>query len=395
LKKKARIGLVLSLVPSYSETFFRNKISVLRREGFDVILFAGGGRGKSEGIPRTVIGYDSDRKGLKKVLPLAVAFIRLMTSPLTALRLFLANREDGYGMGENAASLLLSAHILRHRVDWLHFGFASNAVRMENLAKVIGARMAVSVRGYDISIQPIKHPGCYERVWKRTDRLHYISEALYRLALADGLNPDVPAMKIEPAADATIPDRLPPPPRGEEGELRFLTVGRLTWKKGYNHVLKALSMLKSEGLRFTYGIIGEGEAQEEILYLRRMLGLENEVVLEGRKTHAETLASMNRCDVYLQYSVQEGFCNAALEAQLLGKACIVSDAEGLPENVIHGQTGWVVPGNEPLLLAQVVREVLAMHPDERERIGRNAAERVAAEFSLEAQGRKFIRFYTE
>jgi colanic acid/amylovoran biosynthesis glycosyltransferase len=160
-------------------------------------------------------------------------------------------------------------------------------------------------------------------------------------------------------------------------------------------VLQALSTLKSEGLRFTYTIVGEGEAYEEILYLRRMLGLTDVVVLEGRRSHADALELLNRCDVYLQYSIQEGFCNAALEAQMLGKICIVSDAEGLPENVIHGVTGWVVPRNEPALLAETVRRVIALPEAEREGIRRAAAERVKSGFSLEAQGRKFIRFYTE
>ncbi|MBK7870836.1 MAG: glycosyltransferase family 4 protein [Saprospiraceae bacterium] len=50
-----------------------------------------------------------------------------------------------------------------------------------------------------------------------------------------------------------------------------------------------------------------------------------------------------KADIYLQYSIQEGFCNAVLEAQAMGLLCIVSDAEGLPENILHGQTGWVVP----------------------------------------------------
>ena len=56
--------------------------------------------------------------------------------------------------------------------------------------------------------------------------------------------------------------------------------------------------------------------------------------------------------IYLQYSIQEGFCNAVLEAQALGLLTIVSDAEGLPENVIHGETGWVVPKRKPKFFAQ-------------------------------------------
>ncbi len=395
MKPRGRIGLVLSTVPAYSETFFRNKISVLQMEGFEVILFAGGGREQSGGMGRIVMGYDSEKKGLKKLLPLAMACLKLLASPLSAIRLFRMNQGDGYGRNENISSLLMSAHILGHRVDWLHFGFASNALMLENVAKVVGARMAVSIRGYDISILPLKNPGCYRRVWLRTDKLHYISDALHGLALADGLPASVPSMKIQPAVDLSAMDRLPAPMPVTDGGLRFMTIGRLTWKKGYGHMLYALSKLKSEGVRFTYQIVGQGEAYEELLYLRNMLGLSDEVVLEGRKSHADALALLNQCDVYLQYSIQEGFCNAVVEAQMLGKPCIVSDAEGLPENVIHGRTGWVVPRNEPLLLMEAIRKVLSMPSEEREAVCRSAAVRIRDEYSLEAQGRKFIKFYSE
>lgn len=393
-KPKKRIGLVLTMVPAYSETFFRNKISILEKAGYEVVVFASGGRDTSGRIRHIVTGYDTELPRYRKFLPFLLAVARLLVNAPAALRLHRMNREDGFDSKGNIASLIVSAHILGHKVDWLHFGFASNALMMENVAKVIGARMAVSIRGYDICILPLKNPGCYKRVWRRTEKLHYISDALYRLALADGLHASVTAEKIQPAADISALDRLPAPTQAKDGVIRFLTIGRLTWKKGYGHMLHALSKLKSDGVRFTYGIIGEGEDLEELLYLRRMLGLSDEVVLEGRKSHADTLALLSRCDVYLQYSIQEGYCNAVVEAQMMGKACIVSDAEGLPENVIHERTGWVVPRNEPSLLAEAIRKVLALPPGERDEVCRNASQRIRNDFSLEEQGRKFVKFYS-
>jgi colanic acid/amylovoran biosynthesis glycosyltransferase len=141
--------------------------------------------------------------------------------------------------------------------------------------------------------------------------------------------------------------------------------------------------------------VGEGEGLEEVLYMRRALGLEDEVVLEGRRSHDETLALVAGCDVYLQYSVQEGYCNAVVEAQLLGRPCIVSDAEGLPENVVDGVTGWVVPANDPGRLRAKVEEVLALPAEARDRIGRAASDRIAGSYSLDAQLAKYIRFYED
>ena len=75
------------------------------------------------------------------------------------------------------------------------------------------------------------------------------------------------------------------------------------------------------------------------------------------------------------------------------KLCIVSDAEGLPENVLHGETGWVVESFRPDLLHQCIREVLNTDPGELKRIGTAASERVKKQFSLEVQRENFIRFY--
>ena len=391
--KKQRIGLVLSMVPAYSETFFRNKVRVLENAGFKVILFAGGGKDAAGDFRHLRIGYDSQTSALRKILPAILAVIRLVISAPGTYRLYRLNRTDGFSLRKNLLSLLNAAHIVGYKLDWLHFGFASNGILLENLALVTGAKMAVSIRGFDIGIYPLKQPGCYRLLWQRIDKLHYISDDLYRLALADGLSSEKAAMKIEPAVDASIPDRLPKPRRIMTGKPKFLTIGRLHWKKGYPLMLHALSKLRSEGVDFTYQIIGAGDDLEQIVYLTRILGLEKQVVLTGRKSHQETLALLNECDIYLQFSIQEGFCNAVLEAQLLGRLCIVSNAEGLSENVLHEKTGWVVSRNEPLLLKDRILEVLNMPEVERESIRDAASRRIREQFSLEAQQRKFIGFY--
>ena len=103
--------------------------------------------------------------------------------------------------------------------------------------------------------------------------------------------------------------------------------------------------------------------------------------------------AMEEADIYLQYSIQEGFCNAALEAQAMGLLCIVSDAEGLSENVLHGKTGWVVPKPKPDLLAQQILDVLAMPAEKLGRIRQAATGRVQKEFNLHKQQQEFVAFY--
>ena len=390
-----KIGLVLATPPAYSETFFRNKIRMLEGAGHEVLLFTGGGGRDRKRFRRMHVGYDHSLPPARRILPVLQALLRLLAHPLRAARLYGRNRADGFSARRNRTSLLNAAHIIGHDVDWLHFGFATNAVFLENLAGVIGARMAVSIRGYDIGIFPIRNPGCYALLWRRIDRLHYISDDLLRLAIRDGFPPEKRSMKITPAIDTARVERHRTASRPAFNMERpaFATIGRLHWKKGFPLMLTALSRLRREGLDFTYDIIGDGGDGEQVSFLLRMLELEGCVRLHGRLGHGETLEILAGCDIYLQYSLQEGFCNAVLEAQLLGRLCIVSDAEGLAENVVNGETGWVVPRNDAEALAERVKGVLDMPRESLEVVSRRASERVRTDFTLEGQLGKFLGFY--
>src|SRR5690606_22686098 len=169
--------------------------------------------------------------------------------------------------------------------------------------------------------------------------------------------------------------------------------GRLHWKKGLVATLEALALLKEQGINFVYKIIGEGKEYERIAFTAYQLGLKDRVEFLGKLPHAEVKRELEKADIYLQYSIQEGFCNAVLEAQAMGKLCIVSNAEGLTENVLHGETGWVVPKYSPHLLAEQIKKVLLMADHEKSKIAQNAVNRVREEFNVENQIEEFNAFY--
>ena len=95
----------------------------------------------------------------------------------------------------------------------------------------------------------------------------------------------------------------------------------------------------------------------------------------------------------MQYSIQEGFCNAVLESQSMGLITLVSDAEGLAENVIDNQTGWVVRKRSPELLAEKIEYILSLPKKKINEIKTNAISRIQSEFDLKSQQRKFLKFY--
>ncbi len=58
--------------------------------------------------------------------------------------------------------------------------------------------------------------------------------------------------------------------------------------------------------------------------------------------------------IYVQPSLNEGFCNAVLEAQAMGKLTIASNVGGLPENIVDGKTGWLFENLSSESLAQQI-----------------------------------------
>ena len=97
--------------------------------------------------------------------------------------------------------------------------------------------------------------------------------------------------------------------------------------------MKALSVLKKKQINFEYHIVGEGNYREAIKYAIHQLKLTDNVILKGQLSQERVKQEMEWADIYIQPSIQEGFCNAVLEAQAMGLLCIVTDAEGLSENV--------------------------------------------------------------
>jgi len=283
--------------------------------------------------------------------------------------------------------------LLRAQLDWIHFGFASLGLHRENVAKAVGAKLGLSLRGFDIAIYPLKHPECYILLWKRVDKIHTISEDLLLKAYETGLPKGIKVEKITPAIDCANFKMTTLPFSQKNEPIKILTVGRLHWKKGYVDMLKALALVKQKGLKFTYTILGEGFDYENISYAVNEFGLTDEVKFIGKVAHDNVITYLLGADIYLQYSISEGFCNSVLEAQAMGLLCVVSDAEGLPENVLHEQTGWIVPKYEPQKLAEAIINVWNLPTEIKLKRCEVAQERVKAKFNLQNQAKAFNEFY--
>ncbi len=399
-----RLVLVVSAFPKLSEIFIARKFAGLRDSGWDVhVVCSASEREEWSRLPAELRRPELKRR-VHRVWPHRPRWLAAALMIPAVAGCFLRNpagtwRYVARGRRRLGASLLkslyLDAPIVALSPDIVHFEFGSLAAGRTHLGELLGCRVVVSFRGYDLNFTGSEDPAHYGPVWEAADAIHLLGEDLWRRAQERGCPPSRLHALIPPAVDvAGFPVR---DPRGgvlgtAERPLRILSIGRLTWKKGYEYGLAAVAEAAARGLKCEYRIVGDGEDRGLIAFVRHQLGLDGVVELLGALPNEDVRRELGWADLVLHSAVSEGFCNAVVEAQAAGLPVVCSDAGGLPENVADGQTGFVVARREPREAADRL-ETLARDSETRERFGRAGRRRAAALFDLAAQIAAFERLY--
>lgn len=388
-----KIGLVLARTPVYSETFFLSKIKGLKASGFEVTLFAQQKEGDFSLCTVKLAPKVYKKNSILQLLRVSVVLLKLViTFPKRLFKLIKLDRNANRTWVQIVKNLYNNSHILSSDLNWLHFGFATIALQSEHVAKAIGAKMAVSFRGFDLDVYPKEHPNCYMLLFREVDKIHSISNYLLQQGYQLGLSKEKPFSIITPAIDISLF-------KNESSiiaeQKSFLTVARLHPIKGLKDSIKAMGILSRNSIEFNYIIVGEGQDYNDLLDLIKALDLSEHVHLIGKQSHSRIIEYMKTSQVYIQYSESEGFCNAVLEAQAMGLLCIVSDGGALPENVINTKTGWIVEKKQPEKLAEKILEVITLPKEVRLKVTDCAQERVRQDFNLEKQQKEFAEFYKQ
>lgn len=100
--------------------------------------------------------------------------------------------------------------------------------------------------------------------------------------------------------------------------------------KGYHIMLRAMSLLKKDGILIDYHIVGGGDSQY-IKSLALKYGIEDQVVIRGKMPHEEISKFLDEIDIYVHPSFQEGLPRVIVEAISRGCPCLASSVAGTPE----------------------------------------------------------------
>ena len=156
---------------------------------------------------------------------------------------------------------------------------------------------------------------------------------------------------------------------------RILTVGRLMAQKDFAQSIRAMKLLKEQGIEARWYILGEGEQRAELETLIKKLNLEQDFFLPGAVDNPYNY--LKQADIYVHATRFEGKSIAIQEAQVLGKPMLVSDCSGNREQVVDGVDG-ILCELTPEAICEGVKELI-FNKEKRLQYGEMAAKRQMTE----------------
>lgn len=183
-----------------------------------------------------------------------------------------------------------------------------------------------------------------------------------------------------------LPERLEPFPPNASGPAAY--IGQLASWKGVETAIAAVAALPGRTLR----IVGGGPDRDRLEHIAERLGVTDRVFFTGALDRAGVLDELETCAFVVVPSVWYENCPySVMEAQAAGRPVVVSDIGGLPELVVEGESGLVVPPSDPERLADAMRSLWEDAPL-LERLAAGAG-RASAEYDKELYYRCLMDVY--
>jgi glycosyltransferase involved in cell wall biosynthesis len=179
-----------------------------------------------------------------------------------------------------------------------------------------------------------------------------------------------------------------PPARRDGGRPLIVAVGRLAEPKDALTLVRALAGVR--GRPFTALLVGDGPDRASLEAEVSRLGLQDAIALTGTRDDVPELLA--RADVFALSSRSEGAPLSILEAMAAGLPVVSSRVGGVPELVVDGETGLLVPPGDPAAMAAALGRLLA-DAGLRRRLGAAGRERAQRCFDVRRQRRAHLDCY--
>ncbi len=281
------------------------------------------------------------------------------------------------------------------KIDIVHTFFPISDLFAGPFAKLSGARFLISSRRDMGILRKRWHGPLYRMLKGFYDEVHAVSEEVRRYTIeTDGVNPG----RIRTVYNGVDPNFGEPRGAARRSNRPVVTVvAHVRFVKGIDVFIRAAAEVRKKvpdvlfQIAGTFGTNPEHVAyKNEVLELRRALDLEDTVCFLGPRT--DVSAVLAGSDVFVLPSRSEGFSNALLEAMVCGLPCVATRVGGNPELVVDGETGFLVPPENPVELAARIVELL-LDPPRRADMGRQSRARALANFTSSVMTARIVNSY--
>lgn len=356
-----RVGYVLKMYPRFSETFVVTEVLALERQGADIDIFSlrppvdGRFHGSLAQVRAGVSYLSSPGKPLD--LWTALATCRLVHQAGVV-----ENLDDLLAAPPHEAyqALVMATLVHERGLTHLHAHFGSVAAAVARLAaRIARVTYSVTLHAKDIFHEDVDHAALAERLRDAAlvVTVSDFNERYLRRTYGDATRTLV---RIYNGIDLDAFPHSRPVVRPQT----VVGVGRLVEKKGFNHLLAAVALMRTQGREVRLDLVGGGAEEPALRALAAALGVTDLVTFHGPLTQDETrevicgAAALAAPCVVGADGNRDGLPTVILESLALGTPVVATPVTGIPEAIIHGRTGLLVPESDPAALAAALASLV-------------------------------------
>ncbi len=167
-------------------------------------------------------------------------------------------------------------------------------------------------------------------------------------------------------------------------------VGRLIPVKGLIYLISAIKQIQGEHLRVALVIVGDGPQRSTLETMAKDLEIKS--IFTGWQVN--TLPFYSLMDVFVLPSLFEGLPNVVLEAMAMEKPVVAARVGGVPDLIVNGKNGFLVPTRDYKSIAMALKELIT-NDDLRKRMGKLNRQIVKESFSWDKTVGKVETVYNE
>ncbi|WP_347987149.1 glycosyltransferase [Methylomonas sp. AM2-LC] len=379
-----KIAYITSVYGRSSDTFIRNEVLGLRDRGHEVYTFS---IRRESGQGELSIDVASEQSTtdyiLEKPLILLIysTLLVFICSPLRMCRAILLAWKTHIpgikGLFNQCAYLLEASYLTRRMgklgIDILHNHIAENSANVAMLASLLSnVPFSMTVHGPGIFFHPKQWVlgekvarsaftatitnFCRSQCMLFTDTKYWHKLHIIRCAVGKDFE-----------SPSTIPISEAP---------RLVFVGRLCAEKGMQILIQAVTKLVESEFSLELILIGDGPMRSEIEALIKQKNLGSVIQILGAKSSSDVRNEIKQSRALVLPSFAEGLPVVIMEAFALGRPVVATQIAGIPELVVNGVNGWLVPPGSVECLEHALIEVITTRPSVLQQMGLEGAGRV-------------------